>query len=245
MKHWLIHFLLIFLLTPHGLAQDIPSAEPNLTINASTEIPTTILQHTPASKKKLIMINPDGHAKYPGRKLAENYERAETYKCAETLQRMLQERYSTRVVFTRVPGEEIVHLQNASFANRFNADLFINLHLYKEDTEKPKVYLYYLVYNSIHDFAPPITKSLSFTPIHHAHISSLGTTVTYAQAMAANLSTPSLQKQFDFAGPFGLPIKPLAGIANPALALEIGINSDQKWQDLILPLVESLSFFFK
>jgi len=189
-----------------------------------------------------IMLDPAGHARNSGRKLSNNFERAETLKLAESLSSILEERYKLKVVFTRSPGEEIVPLQNASFANRLDVDFFLSLHIYKEESAKPKIFAYHLVFNPIADFAKRTIDPLSFIPVHQAHFMSINRTVFAGNMIKSILNRQEYQKQFDFYGLYGIPLKPLVGMSVPALLLEIGINEDDKWQSLVEPIIDSLFF---
>jgi len=189
-----------------------------------------------------IMLDPAGHARNTGRKLANGFERAETLKLAESLSTLLEDRYKLKVVFTRSPGEEIVPLQNASFANRLDVDFFLSLHIYKEESAKPKIFAYHLVFNPIADFALRTIDPLSFIPVHQAHFMSIQRTVFAGNMMRSTLLRQEYQKLFDFYGLYGIPLKPLVGMSVPALLLEIGINEDDKWQSLVEPIIDSLFF---
>lgn len=201
------------------------------------------------NKQFCIMLDPAGHAKNVGRTLCNGYERAETYKFAEELSNILKEKYGFKVILTRVPGDEIVPLQNASFANRldytYTIDLFLGINIYKEDSIKPQIYAYQLVFDPIVDFAPHKFNKLSFTSIHQAHYKNIDKTKKVGNLIKGKLSNPEYQKQFDFYGLFGLPIKPLIGIVPPSVVLEFGLNEDDKWKTFINPLAEAISFAVK
>ena len=188
------------------------------------------------------MIDPAGHAKNVGRRLVESYERGETFKFAEKLKDALNEKYGIRSVLTRFPGEEIIDLQNASFANRLQVSFYFSLHIYRESGVKPKIYIYHLVYDPIVDLAKRTIDELLFVPINRAHFANITTTMFFGRKMKEVLSQSNYQKQFDFYGPYGIPFKPLIGITAPAIGIEVGIDQEDKWQNLIDPLVESLSF---
>lgn len=189
-----------------------------------------------------IMIDPAGHAKHTGRQLHQGYERAETYKCAEALKSALEQRFdNVRVILTRAPGDEIVPLQNASFANRLNVDFFVRLNFYKEDTQKPQISLYHLVFDPIVDGAKRMSDSTNFIPIHQAHYANIHQSTTIATKMKYQLSQPDYLKLFDVQGVNGLPIKPLVGIQAPALTIEIGLLSDDQWNITVEPLIASFA----
>ncbi len=193
----------------------------------------------------IIMIDPAGHAKQAGRQLYNGYERAETYKCAEALKTAIEQRFdNVHVILTRAPGDEIVPLQNASFANRLNVDFFMRLHFYKAETEKPQITLYNLVFDPIVDSAKRKNKHIDFIPIHQAHYANVRQSSTIATNLQRQLSGPDYLKLFDVQGVFGLPIKHLVGIQAPALTLEIGLLSDDQWNNMIGPLISSFAIVF-
>jgi len=190
----------------------------------------------------LVMIDPAGHAKNVGRRLVESYERGETFKFAEKLKDALSEKYGVRSVLTRYLGEEIIELQNASFANRLQVDFYLSLHIYREETVKPKIFIYHLIYDPMVDWARRTIDNLLFMPIHQAHFKGIHKTKFFCSQIKSFLSLADCQKKFDFYGPYGIPFKPLVGVCAPAIGIEVGINEEDKWKNLIEPLVESLSF---
>ena len=124
-------------------------------------------------KQFLVMIDPAGHAKNVCRKLVEGYERAQTFKFAQSLSKGLQDKYGFRVILTRYPGEEIVDLQNASFANRLNVDFYLNINVYRQDSVKPKIFMYHLVYNPMVDLARRSFEPYTFIPINQVHFTNI------------------------------------------------------------------------
>ena len=190
----------------------------------------------------LIMINPSGDAKNVGRKLVEGYERAQTFEFAKALQEALQERHNVRAVLTRFPGEEIVDLQNASFANRLGVDFYLSINFYRQEVIKPKVFMYHLVYNPMVDLARRIFDPLEFVPLYQSHFKNIHKTVRYGKLIKDVLSVQHYRKMFDVHGLYGVPLKFLCGIVAPAIAIEIGICQEEQWKVMIDPLVASLSF---
>jgi hypothetical protein len=188
-----------------------------------------------------IMLDPAGHAQQTGRKLWSGFERAETFKCAEALKGELEEYSSeTRIILTRAPGEEIVPLQNASFANRLNVDFFLRIQCIKADTAKPHLTLYYHEIDPLIDNAQHSDKPYTFTPLHQAHFRSIHRSSEIARALKNYLGSTDYQKDFDCFGVYGLPLKSLMGITIPAVVLEIGLCSDDQWKLFIDPLVQGL-----
>lgn len=194
------------------------------------------------SKPIFMMINPAGHAKNIGRKLVEGYERSLTFKMAELLKQKLQDRYGIRCVLTRYPGEEIVDLQNASFANRLGIDFYLDINFYRQDFIKPRIFIYNLVYNPMVDFATRVFDPYKFVPVNQAHFFNINITKFYGWKIKEILTQRRHKKNFDCYGVFGIPVKPLVGIISPALCIEIGICNQDQWKSLVDPIVESLGF---
>ncbi|MFA5306242.1 MAG: N-acetylmuramoyl-L-alanine amidase [Candidatus Babeliales bacterium] len=188
-----------------------------------------------------LMIDPAGHAQQTGRKLWTVFERAETFKCAEAL-KIAFENYSNtvRVILTRAPGEEIIPLQNASFANRLGVDFFLRIQCTKDDGEKPSLTIYYHEHDPLIDKAQRAAQPYAFTPIAHAHFHNIGRSISIAQSLNNALSASDYQKNFLCNGTYGLPLKPLVGITAPALIIEIGLCADDQWQLFVDPIVREL-----
>lgn len=203
-----------------------------------------LLQTVFADKSVVMMINPAGHAKNVGRKLIfGEYERTVSYDFAEKLQQALKDKYGVRTVLTRFVGEEIVDpLQNASFANRLGVDFYLSLHFYGEESVKPKIFIYSLVYNPMMDLARRTFDLPFFIPVHQAHFGNIYRSKDLSKKMKEILTLPQYQKLFDCYGPFGIPIKPLCGILAPAITIEIGLHQESAIKTLIEPIVESLNF---
>lgn len=203
MNYILKSFVILVLCGTQSLFCDIPFLAPSI--------------------KKHIIINPAGHAGDAGRKLKNSYERAETFKMAQYLQERLENKNDNlRVVLTRTPGETIVDFQNASFANRLNADLFLSLHFYWSEKPKHEIFIYYYVADPIADFARRNTPELSFVPVLQAHQFNIYKTKHIAERMQQSLSDSSYRDFFDFGELLGIPVKPLVGIACPSILIEIG-----------------------
>lgn len=203
-----------------------------------------IVTHTIAQahqQTKLIMIDPAGHAKNPGRRLHKGYERAETYKCAEALKNRLEKNFNVRVLLTRAPGDEIVPLQNASFANRLNIDFFLRINFYIQEASRPKIFLYQELFDPIIDNVKRPFDPFAFVPVYQAHFKNIHQTKALANQLTSLLRAEQHQKSFDVSGPYGIPLKPLVGIVAPALIVEMCLPShDNQWESLIEPLAESI-----
>ena len=187
------------------------------------------------------MIDPAGHAKNPGRQLHKNFARSETYKAAEALKKALEERYhSLKVLLTRAPGDTIVPLQNASFANRSHANLFLHIDFHKQTSDRPTIQPLHFVSDPLLDYIKPSHESINIIPLHQAHRQSIKQSKTWAHMLKQQLTQTIDKKTFEINEVQGIPIKPLFGIATPAIALDIGLKSDDQWNVLIQPLVDAI-----
>lgn len=193
-------------------------------------------------KPKVVMINPAGDAKRTGRKLANSHERAISLKIAESLAKSLEARFGMKVLITRTPGDEIVHLQNASYANRAGVDLFININVYKDDHEKPRLYLYHRELDPLADLAKRAYPPLELAPVSHAHMRNIHKTKSFGERIKMVLTQQDYQTLFDFSGLHGLPLKPLEGILAPAMLFDLGLNDEEKWPMFIEPITASMKF---
>lgn len=190
---------------------------------------------------KVIMIDPAGHAKQTGHRLVQSYERAEMFQCAEAMKRSLESRFNVRVILTRGPGEEIIPLQNASFANRLEVDFFLRLHCFHHEQERPRLWLYHLIFDPMMDRAQRKHDQLSFTPVFQAHFYKSNESFGLGKDMMSYFSGSAGQKSCDIAGLYGVPLKPLIGIVAPALVVEIGLSADDQWRGLVDLLAESIA----
>ena len=200
------------------------------------------LDNSLKGSKKVIMINPAGHAGDPGRSL-NGFERAATFRFAQELQSAFERNSDCRVVLTRVPGEKVVDFQNASFANRLNVDLFISLHLFKLDSSKPKVYIYQHVADPIGDFASRSIPPLKIMPVLQAHQINIFKSKGIGQRLTNIFSSSENQRLFDFGGFYGIPLKPLCGVVAPAILIEVGVNQDDDWHILLDAIVQGIGEF--
>lgn len=192
---------------------------------------------TAGQEQFTIMIDPAGDAKHTGRLIDNTFERGISLQCAEKLKDVITKKYkNVRVIFTRVPGETIQPLQNASFANRLNVDLYLSLYFYHEPSNPAHVSIYYYVENPITDFWHK-PKKLTFYPINQAHLPALKTTQQCGNLFLQTLQDKNSSKFFHPRGLFAIPFLPLMGIKAPALALEIGLKQKQDWLAVIDPIV--------
>lgn len=184
-----------------------------------------------------IMIDPAGDAKHTGRLIQDTLERGISLQCAEQLKTALIKKFNTiRVILTRVPGETIQPLQNASFANRLGVNLYLSLYFYHEPEMPAHITFYYYLENPITDLWHKPT-TLSLYQVNQAHLLNLKTTQAWGKIMLEALHDKNFSKFFRPRGLFGIPFTPLVGIKAPAIAVEVGLKNKSDWQHIIDPLI--------
>jgi len=192
-----------------------------------------------------IMIDPAGDAKHTGRLIQDTLERGISLQCAEALKIALTKNVeNVRVILTRVPGETIQPLQNASFANRLNVDLYLSLYFYNELETPAHVTVYHYLENPIVDsWHKPI--KLFFYQTNQAHLPELKKTKEWGLTILNVLQDQKIVKFFKPQGLYGIPFKPLLGIKSPAIAIEVGLKNKSDWQEIINPLVIAIERIIK
>ncbi len=187
-----------------------------------------------------IMIDPAGDAKHTGRLIQDTLERGISLQCAEQLKMKLTEKIKNlRVILTRVPGETIQPLQNASFANRLGTDLYLSLYFYYEPDTPQHITLYYYIQDPIAD-AWHQPQQLAFYPVDQTHLINLTTTKAWGNIFLDVLQDKQCSKYFQPYGLFGIPFLPLIGIKSPAIAIEVGLKNKQDWQRIIDPMITAI-----
>lgn len=188
-----------------------------------------------------IMIDPAGDAKHTGRLIGNTFERGISLQCAEQLKTILTQKFKNniRVVLTRVPGETIQPLQNAAFANRLGANLYLRIDFYYEPETPAHVTVYHYIEHPVTDvWHKP--QDLCFYQVNQAHLSHLKLTQSWGAILLDVLQDKNISKFFQPRGLFGVPFTPLVGIKAPALAVEVGLKNKEDWQLIINPLVTAI-----
>jgi len=197
------------------------------------------------SKTPLIMLDPIGHADFTGRKMLNGYERGILLTLAEKLQTELQNKHELESIISRKAGETIAPLEIASFANRLQVGLVINLQTFLTLNAKPTLNIYHLCFNKFTEFnQSPLAPGI-FIPIEKAHIMNIKKTATIADSLKSFLIQPENTKLFDTSSPLAVPIKSLVGIVPPAICIEIGIINEKLLTELIKPLAQAISDCYK
>jgi N-acetylmuramoyl-L-alanine amidase len=183
--------------------------------------------------QRTIIIDPSGDAKRTGRKIGDSFERGLTLQCAEKIKDFIEKHAShIKVIISRMPGDIVYDLQNASLANRLNADLFINLNFYYCKETKPTVFLYQFSYGN--DFAS-CNQRFALHTYDQAYKINKPITDEIAVEFKKSLLHQKYQSLFAVAGVYQAPIKPLIGIIAPSIAIEAGLKTKESWVNYIEP----------
>jgi len=186
-----------------------------------------------------IMIDPTGDAKHTGREIDDTFERGITIQCAQELKQQLAKIIpEVRVILTRVPGETVQPLQNASFANRLGVDFYLTLSFYKEVEIPSHISFFYYLQNATDTWHKYNT--LQFYHASQAYLININITHEIAKTFIQHFKEKNLNLAFAVRGMFGVPISPLIGVTAPALYLEAGLRSKDDWKYLIKPLISCL-----
>ena len=197
-----------------------------------------IALHEKQYAQRILVIDPAGDAKRTGRHIGDAFERGLTLQCAEKIKGIIEERAPyIKVIITRIPGDTVYDLQNASLSNRVHADLFFNLNFYYTQETKPTVFVYQFSYGN--DFAC-CQQGLIFNTYDQAYRINKEKTNIICQLFTKELLQQKYHALCTVAGPYSLPIRPLIGVIAPAISCEIGLKSKELWQNYAEPLAQAI-----
>lgn len=191
-----------------------------------------------------IMLDPAGDAQKTGRQIGDTLERAITLQFAQKLKTQIESKFKNiKVIITRSSGEAISPLQNASFANRLDVDFYLNINFYKYSGVKSHAYIY--TFSHKDDFFAK-QPEFKFCPYDQAHLENKEVTRQCADIVKNIFVSGDNPKYFDFSGVFGIPISALIGIKAPAIAIEIGLNNKESFDnyiDIFVKAIEKIGEF--
>jgi len=188
--------------------------------------------------QRIVIIDPAGDAKRTGRRIGDSFERGLTLQCAEKIKEMIElAAPHIKVIITRMPGDVVYDLQNASLANRMEADLYINLNFYHSQETKPTVFLYQFSYGA--DFAC-CDQGLALNTYDQAYRINKTVTDEMVHSMKRFLLQPKYQTLFAVEGVYTLPIKPLIGIVAPSVTIEAGLKNKELWINYCEPIARGI-----
>ena len=187
--------------------------------------------------QRIVVIDPAGDAKRTGRRIGDSFERGLTLQCAERIKEIVEERtHHIKVIITRMPGDNVYDLQNATLANRI-ADCFINLNFYYTQEIKPTIFLYQFSYGN--DFASH-QSGIVLHSYDQAYKINKNVIDHICLLFKKELSQQKYHALCTVAGPYSLPIKPLIGIVAPSITCEVGLKSKESWSYCSEPLAQAI-----
>lgn len=186
------------------------------------------------SKPFVLMIEASGSSTHAGRAIEDSFESGLTYNFAQELKKkLLESRPNTKIILNRNPGQTIVPLQNANYANRLDVDLYMSIHFYHESEQRPQIFIYSFGYK---DSSILRDTTLSFCPFDKVYLYNQSQTHTWANQLAQKFVSTKAQ----IMGPYQLPFKPLIGIKAPAIGIEIGLQKSDDWKEYVELVVQGL-----
>ena len=191
------------------------------------------------------MLDPIGHADFTGRTMLKGYERGVMLTFAHNLQTVLQTDHHLETIISRKAGEAIAPLEIASFANRLQVGLVVNLQGFLTQKAKPTINIYHLCFNKFTEFNQPSLEPGTFIPVERAHLGNIRRTATLASAIKTSLLQFENIKLLDVSSPVALPIKSLIGITSPAISLEIGSANEKFLSEIIKPIAQAIANCYK
>lgn len=204
-----------------------PASEQHIEISALT------LTRAP-QRPFTIMISAAGDAQRVGRTIGDSFERGIALQCAEGIVKTLQEAFpSYRVLLAKAPGAGMDDLHGASFANRLDANMFISLHCFEQTAIQRTLDIYYFSLHPLQDAYYKPDNELTLRSALQAYLPcytlNKKLAYTFSHLIAQRADTTNLTIRTTL----GLPFKPLLGLAVPAIACELGLQTKQDLQIVI------------
>jgi N-acetylmuramoyl-L-alanine amidase len=188
-----------------------------------------------------IMIDPAGDARTTGRTIDDTFERSITLQCAQELKKFMEEHLpGTRVILTRFPGEIVEPLQNAAFANRMHADLYVSLACYKQTSGIPHCALYTFLYEPQLQLLNRQQPRLTLTPLSNAHQKYISESSALIATLYSSLQTSERAQRCVLEPLAAFPYKPLMGVHCAALGIEIGLPKKDDWLTVLQDIEQAL-----
>jgi len=194
----------------------------------------------------IIVLDPAGDANHAGRSIDDVFERSITFRCAQELKKKLEALFPAITVYlTRFSGDAVEPLQNAVFANRLGADLYISLSCYKETTNTSHLSLITFNYEPHYDYDMPAQSILkkpsqiSLVPLHKAYREHLQETNAVAHALHDILNSPEYKNKIAVESLRAFPYKPLLGVNTVAIGIELGLTKKDDWHFIISAITQA------
>ncbi len=187
----------------------------------------------PSKKPLTIMISAAGDAQKVGRSIGDSFERGLALQCAEGVVKSIQEALpGCRVLLAKTPGTGMDDLQGASFANRYAADVLISIHCFYQPLPQRTLDVYYFSLNPVQDAYHKSGKDLAFRSEQQAYLPYYASNKKLANLFSI-LTKNDSSGGLSMRATMGLPFKPLLGIAVPAIACELGLQTTKDLKTII------------
>ncbi len=185
-----------------------------------------------------IMIQPAGNTKHPGRSIYGSYERGLSIQLAEYLKEMLEQKDpSLSIIVPRFNAQTVEPYEQAMIANRLMVDAYIAILLYEQHESNPQLGLYTYAADPNDALKTINTNHLQFIPFDQAHIANHHTSYRMADVLLQAFQTKPLFTIIGN-GVHALPLKNLAGIMAPHIALELSVKDPKKMKEYAQSLVD-------
>lgn len=184
-----------------------------------------------------IMLDPYGDAQHTGRVIDGAFERGITLQCTEYLKKEINQKFpDMRVIISRVPGEIVEPLQNASFANKLQVDLFISFCFYHTEKIPTPVHIYFYEKNPADTWHKP--EQLAWYSVDNIYLAHLGTTKKFVETLYTIFDKPLYKSVCMIHAPIGIPCLQLKGINAPACSIEMGLLKKDDWKTIVPAFLE-------
>lgn len=200
-----------------------------LIINSSITVNTTPF---------VLILDPAGDVNHTGRKIDDVFERGITLQCAEKIKLILEkDNHDITVFITRLPGDTVYELQNAAFANRLNADLFISINFHQIQEARPTLDIYTFSYG---DTFMHQSNHLAFYTYDTAHIKQNNRTNNIVDKLAQQLQNSHYNSLFSVTGPHAIPLKQIIGLCPASIVIDAGLKDKAGWNYYVEPLAHAI-----
>lgn len=186
--------------------------------------PTHTLTKSPLDYPLVVYINPSGTSYHPGRTIGDSFERGIAINCAQNLKDELAVRLPlTRVIINQAREENRDPLQHINQANRVRANVYVYLSFYHTKKVTPELTIMTFRWHPTTDLWKREIRREAFIPFQEAHFAHATLSHNIAHHMFYYAAT---HRPFPLCAMacLALPYAPLAGIAIPAIGIEIGIQ---------------------
>jgi hypothetical protein len=204
-----------------------------------TSLALLILTWSSAVYSYTLMLDPYGDAQHTGRIIDNTFERGITLQCSEYLKREINQKFpDIRVIVSRVPGEIVEPLQNASFANKLQVNAYISFCFYQTEKIPTPVHIYYYEKSPADAWQKP--EQLAWYSAENIYLAHLPATKNMVQIMHAIFGNNLYKSAFASHTPVGIPCIQLKGINAPSCIIEIGLQKKDDWKKIVPAFLQAL-----